>query len=99
MIMASHHTFSAKFDIRYTSMGKSMHFKDIVRTVFNPYRKHSQYYVVVTVGCVSDLHDPNTHLNETAISLFQPFRPMLGQRAGIDQVSNCAYSTYQPLTT
>ncbi|XP_065897200.1 DNA ligase 4-like isoform X2 [Dysidea avara] len=34
----------------------------------------------------SDLRDPSTRLNETAISLFQPFRPMLGQRAAIDQV-------------
>ena len=34
----------------------------------------------------SDLHDPSIHLNETSISYFTPFRPMLGQRAAIDQV-------------
>ena len=34
----------------------------------------------------SDLRDPSTHLNETTISYFTPFRPMLGQRASIDQV-------------
>lgn len=35
----------------------------------------------------SDLRDPSTHLNETTISYFTPFRPMLGQRASIDQVT------------
>lgn len=33
-----------------------------------------------------DLHDPETKLNETEISLFTPFRPMLGQRVVIDEV-------------
>ena len=34
----------------------------------------------------SDLRDPSTHLNETSITYFTPFRPMLGQRATMDQV-------------
>ncbi|XP_064401547.1 DNA ligase 4-like isoform X2 [Halichondria panicea] len=33
-----------------------------------------------------DLRDPSVHLNETSIAYFTPFRPMLGQRAVIDQV-------------
>ena len=35
----------------------------------------------------SDLRDPKTRLNEAAIAYFTPFRPMLGQRAAIDQVN------------
>ena len=34
-----------------------------------------------------DLHNINTKLNETEIMLCTPFRPMLGQRAAIDEVS------------
>ena len=36
----------------------------------------------------SDLKSLATHLNEASIALFTPFRPMLGQRANIDQVYN-----------
>jgi DNA ligase-4 len=36
----------------------------------------------------SDLRSPDIKLNETAISYFTPFRPMLGQRASIDQAIN-----------
>lgn len=39
----------------------------------------------------SDLRYLATRLNETAISYFTPFRPMLGQRAGIDQVGVASY--------
>lgn len=35
----------------------------------------------------NDLRDLSVHLNEASISYFNPFRPMLGQRAAIDQVS------------
>ena len=34
----------------------------------------------------NDLRDLSVHLNEASISYFNPFRPMLGQRAAIDQV-------------
>ena len=34
----------------------------------------------------NDLRDLSVHLNEVSISYFNPFRPMLGQRAAIDQV-------------
>ena len=33
-----------------------------------------------------DLHDENIELNETEISLFTPFRPMLGQRVALEDV-------------
>ena len=42
------------------------------------------FYLVSKV-CV-DLHNINTKLNETEIMLCTPFRPMLGQRAVIDEV-------------
>ena len=34
----------------------------------------------------ADLRNPDIHLNETSISYFLPFRPMLGERATMDQV-------------
>eukprot|EP00731_Ephydatia_muelleri_P033438 Em0029g44a len=34
----------------------------------------------------TDLHDPSVHLNESIITYFSAFRPMLGERATMDQV-------------
>lgn len=34
----------------------------------------------------ADLRDPSIHLNETSVSYFTPFRPMLGERAAMDKI-------------
>ena len=34
-----------------------------------------------------DLHDPSVRMNEAEMSMFSPFRPMLGQRGSIEEVS------------
>lgn len=54
--------------------------------VFHPEAKEL-YNVCNSLSKVClDLHDLNTKLNETEIMLGTPFRPMLGQRAAIDDV-------------
>ena len=36
-----------------------------------------------------DLKDPSVRMNEAEITLFLPFRPMLGQRGSMEQVCRC----------
>lgn len=46
----------------------------------------SDYSALKLPQVCNDLRDLSVHLNEASISYFNPFRPMLGQRAAIDQV-------------
>ena len=61
----------------------------LLRDLFTPSLLHLLVPPITlsSLKVCSDLRDPKTRLNEASIAYFTPFRPMLGQRAVIDQVT------------